>query len=519
MCLKPRIIRNPTKRVSRLGGQPLFMEVNCNQCAECKKNIRREWRFRSYHMCDATLKRKGYVLYDTLTYSEEHVPHLSDFYDIKGKNIKDFTCFNCDHWRKFLKNLRRQIEYHCKKLHIVVEIKYFLVSEYGTDERYTHRPHYHILIFVSSPFLSPITLSHLIAKCWKYGRTDGIDYDHYRNGELVHPMRYLAENVFGYDLGFGQNQDILKVCGYVSKYITKDSTFQNEIDNRVELLKKYITDEEELKKLFRNINMFHRQSKGFGRSYVDNLDQEEYDYIFNTGCARIKDKKKVVLTVKLPLYYKRKLFYNCLKDAENKWFWQLNARGIDYQQNSMLRSIQRTVDRYKEILANYDCPDVHSYVSRLLGARSLEDFVIYKLFYKGRSRAFSSFHFDKLYQCDTLSDDEYNLYDWINTIIESSFVRTASHFDFFERDVDRDTISFPVAYGNLFDDNPAVEELNYSNYVRQIIFNQNSCRAFNGFDDLDAYFNQLLKPDLKLKQDTFDFIEDLQKRLKIYFNE
>lgn len=517
MCLKPRIIRNPTRHISRLGGQPLFIEVPCMQCAECKKNARLQWHFRSYHMCDATLNRKGYVLYDTLTYSEEYVPHLSDFYDIKGKNIKDFTCFNSDHWRNFLKNLRRQIEYHHKKICTDIEIKYFLTSEYGTDERYTHRPHYHILLFVNSPFLNPITLSHLIAKCWKYGITDGIDYPHYKDGKLVSPMRYLAENVFGYDLGFGVNQNILKVCGYISKYITKDSIFQNEIDNRVALLKKHITDEEELKKLLRNINMFHRQSQGFGLSYINNLDQEEYDYIFNSGCVRIKDGDEVVLRLKLPLYYKRKLFYNCLKDAENKWFWQLNARGIDYQQNTMIRSIQRTIDRYQEILANNDSLDVLSYVSRLLNGRSLEDFVIYKLFYKGRSRDFDSFYLYNLRQSRILSDIEYNLCDWIKTIIDCSFVRTASHFDYFKRDVDCDTIFVPIAFGNLFDDNPVVKNINYSKYANEITFNQNSCRAFNRFDELDAFFDVLLEPDRKLKQETFDFIEDLQKRLKITF--
>lgn len=506
MCLNPRKIINPTSRVSRTGGQPLYLEVPCGKCAECKDNIRLQWHFRSYQHCDDVIRRGGYVLYDTLTYRPEDVPHLSDFFDIKDTGIKDFYCFNSAHWRNFLKNLRRQIDYHYKG----VNITYFLTSEYGTDDLYTHRPHYHILLFVSSPRLHPIKLSRLISKCWTYGRTDGLPYK---------TLKYLSENVFGFNLGFsqGENSDILKVCSYISKYITKDSKFQQEIDKRVDILKKYIDNDDDLRKLLREINMFHRQSQGFGLSYITRMDNDEYNYLFNNGACRIIDKDKVTLTLRLPLYYKRKLFYKCLKDAENRYFWQPTAKGVAYLENSLLHSVTNITNRYKTLYANLDQLDKIQ-VDNYLKDRTLEDFVIYKLFYKGRARTAESFNISKFYQTTDLNDTEYNLYDWMHNIISSQYVRTSSHFDYFERDRDKNIISLPVAYGNLFDDKPFnTIDYDYKAFLKQITFNENSCRAFNDFDRLNSLFDALQKPDRKLKQQTFDFLEELNKKFKVLY--
>ena len=82
MCLFPRSIRNPTKHIYKNGGQPLTMDVPCNQCAECKKNHRLQWHFRSYHHVNECVKNGGYVLYDTLTYAPEHLPWLSQYVDM-----------------------------------------------------------------------------------------------------------------------------------------------------------------------------------------------------------------------------------------------------------------------------------------------------------------------------------------------------------------------------------------------------------------------------------------------------
>ena len=93
MCLNPIKIRNPTKKIARSGGQKLMLEVQCNKCAECVLAKRAEWNFRSYQELQNTLRNGGFVYFDTLTYSNEHLPMLSDYIDIIQYGLKIHSCF------------------------------------------------------------------------------------------------------------------------------------------------------------------------------------------------------------------------------------------------------------------------------------------------------------------------------------------------------------------------------------------------------------------------------------------
>ena len=286
MCLFPRKIVTPFNRIAINGGQPLMIEVPCGKCAECKEKTRLEWHFRTYHQCEDFIGDGGFILYDTLTYAPEYLPMLSHFYDIENTNIKDFPCFNHEHIKLFLKRLRRFLQYYFKG----TIVKYFLTSEYGVDERFTHRPHYHILFFVkhvgNGYLINPLTFSRLVAQAWHYGRTDGLPYQ---------PVAYVEHNIFAdFD---NYNRNLLRVSNYISKYVTKDSDFQKELDKRIDSLKNIINDDELLKKLIRNISQFHRQSQGFGLSYVKYLSEDEFRFIYDNGACRISDPKQVILTI------------------------------------------------------------------------------------------------------------------------------------------------------------------------------------------------------------------------------
>ncbi len=501
MCLKKLHIKNPTRRVSLHGGQPAFLDVQCNQCAECMEAQRALWRFRSYYEIKHTLKN-GYVYYDTLTYSNEYVPHISRFIDLPA-NVSDYMCFDSNDWRGFLKRLRSQLSYHYNG----VSFKYFLTSEYGTDERYTHRPHYHILFFVDNSQtdtpLHPFELSKLVSSCWPYGRTDGFPYK---------TAKYVSENIFGYDVGFGihnSDADVLKVCNYVSKYITKDSSFQKEINSRLALLRPLL-ETDDFTALSRNIRQFHRQSQGFGLYYITSMCREEYRFICDNGACRIKDSDSVVVTIPLPLYYKRKLFYNCYKRNDGTLFWQPNNAGIDYLYNATIRNIHKATDYYKTIYINLDSSS-QQYIQQLLAGRSLEDFVIYKQCYKNRFRDFHS--------SLSLSDNEYNLYDWLKTINESLLVNTAPVGSYVDIDVDTDSFSIGSINDALKYDIPLVNDINYSVYAKQNTFNQNTCADFRNFDKLDSFFEFTQLQKRSNAQSKFDYIEDLTKKIKLLYEQ
>ena len=225
MCLKPVKIHNRSLTIGQNDWTQYELTVPCGQCAECKKLIRDQWYLRSYWQAKYTFDQNGYVLFDTLTYDDSHLPHLSDHMPSFKNSIMDFPCFSHEDIRGFFKRLRGNLEY--AGFNPKDNLKYFLCSEYGTSEHCTNRPHYHILLFVTDPNLSPEDLSIHIDKAWQKGRTDGVPY---RGLSYV-----INRNVFGPRY----NDDIphmQAVCGYVMKYVTKDSDFQSRIQYRLNVV-------------------------------------------------------------------------------------------------------------------------------------------------------------------------------------------------------------------------------------------------------------------------------------------
>ena len=181
MCLSPRSIVNNTKYVSLLHKDKFVMEVPCGVCAECQTTMANQWYYRTYYEWSQTEMYKGYVLFDTLTYDNDHLPHLSKFWQFVSSS-EDFPCFNYSDIRLFLQALRQRVSragYDPKKL------RYFLSSEYGTSDTYvlrgrvvkaTHRPHYHVLFFVNDSHIDPLWLSQTIAEVWNTVSTTAIPY-------------------------------------------------------------------------------------------------------------------------------------------------------------------------------------------------------------------------------------------------------------------------------------------------------------------------------------------------------
>ena len=107
---------------------PIYMVVNCGHCELCLNAKRIEWSAR----CQLETYASGIrPLFVTLTYA--HAPK-------NGVSKKD-----C---QEFIDRLRKRVNYyqltHGKDK---VNLRYVLVAEYGQDDRYTHRPHYHMLLW------------------------------------------------------------------------------------------------------------------------------------------------------------------------------------------------------------------------------------------------------------------------------------------------------------------------------------------------------------------------------------
>lgn len=107
----------------------------------------------------------------------------------------------------------------------------------------------------------------------------------------------------------------------------------------------------------RHIGQFHRQSTGFGSSLLRDLDIEQ---VFKDGLVRVKDNEKVVLSIPLPIYYKRKLFYERL-EVDGTIIWSPNELGIQYLEAQRKRLLDQLKLRYTAASAQIKQPiDVDS---------------------------------------------------------------------------------------------------------------------------------------------------------------
>lgn len=356
-----------------------LMTIPCGTCAECQTVKRNEWYYRSYYEF-LRLKELGgkYVYYDTLTYDDNHLPHLSDTWTFVSPD-DDMSCFDYSHIRLFLQNLRIRL---IRQGYSKNAFRYFIASEYGTSGAYvdsrgmhrigTHRPHYHIMLFIYDDI--PYTdLSVLVSKVWYRGRTDGLPYRDYR---------YVGEhNCISVDSPEAQR---LRVFKYVSKYVEKSCLFSDMLTMRLNVVMNkiaeyvcinsseysdiddYLSSEaahRERLKLKRYVCEFHRQSQGYGLYALNDVD---LDGLYENGCLYMPDSDNVMMALPLPDYYKRKLFYE-LVDVDGARYWQLNEDGVSYRES-------RRKYLLKSLCSRYDC--VREYWNLTVNVTELANYVL-----------------------------------------------------------------------------------------------------------------------------------------------
>lgn len=433
MCLTPIRLRTNTKYFHLGSYKKLYVDVPCGKCVECQQQKKNEWYLRNYYEAEDTWNKGGYILFDTLTYDDAHLPSsqntilgfdLSEQYSfwklfdwmienhyldgvndgkLIGQEIHrfmdtfgacDFSCFRYTDVQSFLKNLRIRLTrdgYDVKS-----SLRYFLSSEYGHDEHYidqsgrtrkgTNRPHYHILFYVSNPSIDPLYLSQMISDCWYFGRTDGYAY---------RGSAYVYNNCFGPRYIKDPNR-LRGVQYYVTKYVCKDYEFAENVDVRICKILRDIYGlsftsrdySDKRRFLHRFMDQFHRQSVGFGLTALDST--ENFESIWNHGYITVPDKEKITKNLPIPMYYVRKLFQECVKDSEGRLHWVWNDLGRQWRKLAVERSVdtlaQKMQDWYNNL--NVYCPDDYENwrykVEKILCGRNFTDYARYVIYYKGR---------------------------------------------------------------------------------------------------------------------------------------
>lgn len=200
-----------------------MMYVPCGMCPECKQLNQLSFVQRAIEM-----GKFCYTLFGTLTYRNENLPVLKvGDYKLKFADVRDFV--------NFVKRVR--------KYNIIPPFRYLAVTEYGSDENKSHRPHFHFLIFIPYEY--------------EFGCIDkykGLEYAENllkfipslrgwsRNlGDKYHPL-YSPNSAFirrgekyTYDCHLVTGENGEDVVFYVTKYVLKFSEYVKSLQQALKL--------------------------------------------------------------------------------------------------------------------------------------------------------------------------------------------------------------------------------------------------------------------------------------------
>lgn len=469
MCYHPIDIINPSKYISLSFRDRYVIQVPCGKCAACVTAKSSEWSFRLYYHALDTFRSNGFVLFDTLTYDNKHLPHISDYYSVSSD--VDFPCFSSRDLRLFVADLRQR----CKRKYNS-NFSYFIASEYGTSERHLHRPHYHVLFFVTGK-INPLDFSRLVSATWNRGRTDGVPFQ---------SATHVLDNSFT-----ELSAHAIRSLKYVSKYIQKSSKFQKEIDFRLNKIMESISnmfDNQGIEgwsqsshywrvreSISRKISQFHRQSTLLGASALGDIDLAD---LFKSGKLNMPDNEFVVKQIPLPTYYKRKLFYE-LVEIDGSKSWVPTQLGEQY---ILVRSSKQLIDLTDKFSALKHHVDVNFDSSKLAD---------YCLNFRGRFKADKpSLFVEKM--------NSINLYNYVNRYDKEWFNTTGLSIRF----LGNTTIGYSRS---------RCQFLRVSDFIRkQVYFNSDYEKA------LDSIFSYCEKID-KGRQRLYEYKQHLGNLLHFYF--
>lgn len=360
----------------------------CGRCEACISKSRTDWRVRSYYesLDCLTKSRDSFVLFDTLTYTDSYLRRYTDIYpDMQIPTLLNGFAFSRPDVQKFFKRLRINLRRDGYKFESS-QLRYILTSEFGTDASGTHRPHYHLLFFVTFP-INPIVFSRHVSRAWPFGKTDGVKpYDDcsecpvqsYCKGRCIYQSEQYVINERL--VTNSSKKNVLKCVNYVTKYVSKDICKSGKLQSDVDMLWNYIAPEyktdyllyRKYRKFCSQVLPFHLQSQGFGKALIGDLGRRlgEFDFVEKTNKVHLPTgQKDVVRLVALPRYYQRKLYYDYVKE-DGRVRWYLTDKGL----NVKVARLDHEIDAF--------CRE-YSYYDPHLSFLRLRDLAIYKLVYQG----------------------------------------------------------------------------------------------------------------------------------------
>lgn len=160
-------------------GHRINIKTDCRHCLNCLVKRQQQIEFLAKKELLEVYKRGDSASFVTLTYSDDYIP----------TNENGFTTLRRSDVQKWIKNMRRQMEYYNEKK----VFKYLYCGEYGDGSHSTTksgvstcRPHYHI-VFLG---LGTNDIRKYTRKLWKYGLCD---IGELGQGGIRYLMKYMTK--------------------------------------------------------------------------------------------------------------------------------------------------------------------------------------------------------------------------------------------------------------------------------------------------------------------------------------
>lgn len=244
---------------------PLFLKVPCGKCLLCGNKKKASWALRAKLETATSIYKPIFV---TLTYQDKFLPQFG----LDKKEIQNFL-------KRFRINYKRMYD-------VDIHLRYMCCGEYGMDDSYTHRPHYHML-FWNVPFDTDIDKLHtynVIAKSW----SDEVDKKHYQSIPYDFLKLKLDDRYFELFGRIDVQEDKGYTDQYVCKYMLKGANMPTD-------------DPCILSKLGTPFFLSSRGKGGIGSLYIKN-NIDEYRSKLLTS-IRLKDKDYI-----MPISFKNILY-------------------------------------------------------------------------------------------------------------------------------------------------------------------------------------------------------------------
>lgn len=286
MCLNPQYI--PNKGLSKgsyasehgqlvyipnnLKSNKALRQVPCGKCLECRRSY-----FNSIKQRGIVESMSSYLIFATLTCDDEHMHQL----EVDGETYNYIPY-------SYIQNMFKRLRADADFMNDIGnrEFRYLSVMEYGDT---THRPHFHLIIFVSKKSDDDVNSKYYIVNAF---RRDMAKYYAVNIGTRKHPIyekvfkqndpyydkfgklrtNYYVELVEGKidDTIFGKQEDEdltnVKTIQYLLGYVNKPDKYLQKIHCKLE---KYRDKDYELFKAIRNNLLCGiKYSKGFGSGFL-----------------------------------------------------------------------------------------------------------------------------------------------------------------------------------------------------------------------------------------------------------